>query len=105
MEAIARIAESKLRKAIENGEFDDVPGHGKPLELDDLSRVPPELRMGYKLLRNSGCLPPELEARQELARLGRLLDATGDPTERARLSRLRGDAELRYRLLVERRRR
>jgi hypothetical protein len=97
------IAESKLRTAIAKGEFDDLPGSGKPLELDDLSRVPPELRMGYKLLRNAGCLPPELEARKEMARLGALLDATGDPAERARLSRLRSDAEMRYRLLVERR--
>jgi hypothetical protein len=103
MEAIAVIAESKIRTAIENGEFDNLPGHGKPLELGDLARVPPELRMSYKLLRNAGCLPPELEARKELARLGALLDATGDPTERARLSRLRCDAELRYRLILERR--
>jgi hypothetical protein len=103
VEAIAMIAESKLRTAIAKGEFDDLPGSGKPLELDDLSRVPPELRMGYKLLRNAGCLPPELEARKEMARLGALLDATGDPAERARLSRLRSDAEMRYRLLVERR--
>jgi hypothetical protein len=105
MQAIAKIAESKIRTAIANGEFDDLPGRGKPLELDDLSRVPAELRMGYKLLRNAGCLPPELEARKEMARLGALLDATGGPTERARLSRLRSDAELRYRLLIERRRR
>jgi Domain of unknown function (DUF1992) len=105
MEAIAKIAESKIRTATANGEFADLPGRGKPLELEDLSRVPAELRMGYKLLRNAGCLPPELEARKELARLGGLLDATGDPTERARLSRLRSDAELRYRLLIERRRR
>jgi hypothetical protein len=105
MEAIAKLAESNIRTAMANGEFDDLPGRGKPLELEDLSRVPAELRMGYKLLRNAGCLPPELEARKELARLGGLLDATGDPTERARLSRLRSDAELRYRLLIERRRR
>jgi Domain of unknown function (DUF1992) len=105
MEAVAKLAESKIRTAMANGVFDDLPGRGKPLELEDLSRVPAELRMGYKLLRNAGCLPPELEARKELARLGGLLDATGDPTERARLSRLRSDAELRYRLLIERRRR
>ena len=87
------------------GEFDNLPGHGKPLQLEDLSRVPAELRMGYKLLRNAGCLPPELEARKEEARLGALLAATGDPNERARLSRLRADAQLRYQLLIERRRR
>jgi hypothetical protein len=103
--ALERLAESKIRDAMARGEFDDLPGHGKPLELEDLSRVPAELRMGYKLLRNAGCLPPELEARKEEARLGALLAATGDPEERAGLSRLRADARLRYQLLIERRRR
>jgi Domain of unknown function (DUF1992) len=103
--ALERLAESKIRAAIARGEFDDLPGHGKPLALEDLSRVPPELRMGYKLLRNAGCLPPELEARKEEARLGALLAAAGDPKERARLRRLRAEAQLRYQLLSERRRR
>ena len=105
MDVIARIAESKIQTAIANGEFENLPGRGKPLELDDLSRIPAELRMGYKLLRNAGCLPPELEARREAIRLGALIETTGDPRERARLSRLRADAELLYCLLVERRRR
>ncbi len=105
MDALARTAESKIRSAIARGEFDDLPGHGKPLQLEDLSRVPAEHRMGYKLLRNAGCLPPELEARKEAARLGALLAATGDPEERARLSGLRADALLRYQVLADRRRR
>jgi hypothetical protein len=101
--ALELLAEAKIRAAMADGEFDDLQGHGKPLPLDDLSRVPADLRMGFKLLRNAGCLPPELEARKEVARLGSLIAATGSEEERARLSRLRADAELRYRLLVERR--
>ena len=101
MEAVALLAESKIRAAMARGEFDDLPGRGRPLLFDDW-RVPPELRMGFKLLRNAGCLPPELEARNEIARLGGLIAATGDAEERRRLSSLRADAELRYRLLLER---
>jgi hypothetical protein len=104
MEVLAMLAESKIRAAMARGEFERLPGRGRPLALDDLARVPPELRMGFKLLRNAGCLPPELEARKEVARLGTLIAAAGDAEERTRLSRLRADAELRYRLLVERRR-
>jgi DnaJ homologue, subfamily C, member 28, conserved domain len=104
MEAFARLAESKIRDAMARGEFDDLPGKGKPLQLEDLSRVPADLRLGYKLLRNADCLPPELEARKEVARLGALLATTGDAKERARLSRLRADAELRYAVLADRRR-
>jgi hypothetical protein len=59
--------------------------------------------MGFKLLRNAGCLPPEIEARKEVARLGALVAAADDEDERARLSALRAETELRYRLLVERR--
>jgi hypothetical protein len=105
LRALEQLAESKIRAAMARGEFDNLPGNGKPLALEDLSRVPADLRMGYKLLRNAGCLPPELEARKEEARLGALLAATGDAKERARLSRLRADAQLRYQLLIERRRR
>ena len=103
MEAVALLAESKIRAAMAEGKFDDLPGRGRPLPDDGIARVAPELRMGYRLLRNAGCLPPELEARKEVARLGSLMAATGDAEERRRLFRLRADAELRYRLLVERR--
>jgi Domain of unknown function (DUF1992) len=105
VDALAWLAESKIQAAMARGEFDDLPGRGKPLPLGDLAGVPEDLRMGFKLLRNAGCLPPELEARKELTRLGALVASAGDPEERARLSALRADAELRYRLLIERRRR
>ena len=105
MDLIALIAESKIRTAMARGEFDNLPGHGRPLLLEDCSRVPAELRVGFKMLRNAGCLPPELEARREVIRLGTLIAATGDPKEREHLSRRRADAELRYQLLVERRHR
>jgi hypothetical protein len=57
MKALALLAESKIQAAIAQGEFDDLPGSGKPLQLEDLSRIPADLRMGFKLLRNAGCLP------------------------------------------------
>lgn len=105
MDALTLLAESKIRAAMARGEFENLPGQGRPLPADELSRVPSELRMGFKLLGNAGCLPPELEARKEVARLGSLIASTGDAEERARLSRLRAHAALRYDVLVERRRR
>jgi hypothetical protein len=105
MDAFALMAESKIRAAMDRGEFDDLPGYGRPLPADGLSRVPAGLRMGVRLLRNADCLPPELEARKEAVRLGTLIATTGDPQERSRLRRLRAEAELRYALLAERRRR
>ncbi len=105
MSILGRIAEAKITAAMERGEFDDLPGAGRPLELEDLSRIPPHLRAGYKLLRNADVLPPEVELRREIYSLGGLIDATTDPSEREELRRRRRESELRYALLVERRHR
>ena len=56
MDAFTRLAESRIRSAIEAGEFDDLPGHGKPLPPDALARVPADLRMGLRILRNPRAL-------------------------------------------------
>ncbi len=66
-------AERHILEAQRKGELDDLPGSGEPLELDDDSHVPAELRAGYRLLKNAGCLPPELEMRKEAIELADLL--------------------------------
>ena len=68
------LAEEQIQAAIRRGEFDDLAGSGKPLELDDDSSVPDELRVAYRILRNAGCLPPELTLRNEIHQLESLLD-------------------------------
>ena len=60
------IAEQKIAEAIAKGELDDLPGAGRPLELDDERLVPEELRVAYRILKNAGCLPPELETPGEI---------------------------------------
>lgn len=73
MDAWDQVAEQRILEAMEKGEFDDLEGAGKPLDLDDNSMVPPELRMAYRILKNAGYLPPELEARKELQAVEDLL--------------------------------
>ena len=88
MDLFAVIAERRILEAMERGEFDDLPGKGKPLNLsDDDPMVPEELRMAYRMLSNAGLLPPELEVRKELLRLQDLLDAVQDEGERRRRRR------------------
>ncbi|HHG8775019.1 TPA: DUF1992 domain-containing protein [Raoultella planticola] len=81
-------AERHILDAQSKGDFDDLPGRGEPLTLDDDLNIPPELRAGYRLLKNAGCLPPELEQRKEAIALVDLLKAVrpGDP-QYAELSR------------------
>lgn len=56
MDAIAFVAERKIEEAIAAGEFDHLPGMGAPLQLDDLSHMPADMRMAYIILKNSGYL-------------------------------------------------
>lgn len=70
---IDQLAEQHIRAAQEKGELSDLPGEGAPLELDDDSHVPAELRSGYRLLKNAGFLPPELEMRREALEISDLL--------------------------------
>lgn len=69
------LAERHIQTALESGELQGLAGEGKPLTLDDDSHVPPELRVGYRLLKNAGYLPPALLARQEAVSLAELLSA------------------------------
>jgi len=97
------LAEARLQAAIADGAFDDLPGHGKPLALEDLSRVSEDLRASYCLLKGANVLPEELQAREETLRIEDLIAACQDDEERLALRRRRDAAALRYRLLMERR--
>jgi DnaJ-like protein len=103
VQIFTRIVEARIAEAVERGDFDHLPGAGRPLELEDLSRVPPELRPAYKVLRNADVLPPEAELRGEIYSLGCLIDATADEADRDQLRRRRRELELNYAILVERR--
>jgi hypothetical protein len=78
MFAFEWIAEQKIREAIEAGEFDNLPGKGKPVDLDDYWQQDPETRMAYIVLKNSGYLPPRLFLRKEIERLMNEVAATTD---------------------------
>jgi hypothetical protein len=94
MEIFARIAEQRILEAMERGGFENLPGKGRPLRMDDDSIVPDELRVAYKLLKNAGCIPPELELHKEVMNLKDLLNTVDDGEERGR--RLK---ELNFKLL------
>lgn len=79
------IAERRIRDAQERGEFDDLPGAGAPLEPEDNALVPEELRAAYRILKNSGFLPPELQVYGEIREVEQLLQRVTDDGERTRL--------------------
>jgi hypothetical protein len=79
-----KIAESRIKDAMERGEFDNIKGRGKPLVFEDDSLIPPDLRMAYKMLKNAGFIPPELQGEKEIKAATDLLESLEDEQERYR---------------------
>jgi hypothetical protein len=82
-----RIAEQRILEAQRKGAFDNLPGKGKPLELEDLSWVPEDLRIGYHVLKNAHVLPPEVELLKDIHSLEDLLKHVEDEGERRSLAK------------------
>jgi hypothetical protein len=68
------IAERRIIAAIERGELSDLPGQGAPLDLDDGALIPETLRMAYRILRNAGFVPPEVETLRTIGDLERSIE-------------------------------
>ena len=87
VDALAWIGERRIEAAIRAGAFDRLPGMGRPLALDDLDHVAPELRQAFLVLRNAGCLGDETGAGVPVTTLAPLLAACGarDPVAALRL--------------------
>jgi hypothetical protein len=79
-----KIADEKIREAIERGEFKDLPGEGEPLHLEDDRHLPADLRLVYKILKNAECLPPEVELRKQIQTAEDLLAGMTDTKEKYR---------------------
>jgi len=79
-----KIIEERIRKAQDEGEFENLPGSGKPLALEE-PNIPEELRLAYKILKNAECLPPEIELKKEITRIEDVLAGMTDTSEKYRV--------------------
>ena len=102
--AFERIAEQRLRQAINDGWLDDLSNRGQKIDLEEYFRTPEEVRMAYSVMKSANCLPEEVELRNDIARLERAI-VSANVSERPRLQRDLADRTLRLDLLVERARR
>ncbi|MET0650695.1 MAG: DUF1992 domain-containing protein [Pyrinomonadaceae bacterium] len=97
-----KLVEQKIREAQEAGEFDNLEGAGRPVNLEAYFNTPEELRAGYAVLKSAGVLPEEAAVLKELNETAARLEECRDEVERERLRRVVRDLQLKYDLWVER---
>lgn len=85
------------------GEFTNLPGAGKPLDLEEYFSTPEELRMAFSILKNANCFPAEVELLRELARLDETLKQTSDDATRREVQRTILNRRTELAMMLERR--
>ena len=60
------LIDQKIREAMEQGEFDDLPGKGEPLDTSVNPFEDPEMRLAHRMLRNAGFAPSWIEERKDI---------------------------------------
>ena len=113
-----KMIEKRILEAQKKGEFDDLPGSGEPISVEDDSHVPEDLRLTYKILKNANCVPPEVQLRKDIRKMEDMLEGMSDEKEKYRhikrinfkimqlnmmgkASPLLGDTELYYNKVLE----
>ncbi len=80
-----KIVEERILKAQKMGEFENLPGSGKPLVFEDNRFISEELRLAYKILKNADCLPVEIELKKEIKQTEDLLSGMQETSEKYRM--------------------
>lgn len=93
--------EAIIREAMNRGEFENLRGKGKPLDLSTYFETPEEVRLAYTALKNAGLVPEEIRLLQEIAALREQLEKVSDEDERRPIRKIMSDKQLQYNLLME----
>lgn len=97
--------EQIIQDAIARGEFENLPGAGKPIDLSAYFDTPEEIRVAYSILKSADILPQEAELLKEITALKDAVDAERNVAKKKRLLKTLDDKRLAFNLLMERQKR
>jgi hypothetical protein len=100
--ALDRIVEALIKEAQERGEFDNLPGKGKPIDLTSYFETPEEIRVAQTLLKNAGMTSPEVQLLKEIAERRQLLAALQDEKKKAEVQKQIQQKQIEFNLKMER---
>ena len=100
-----KIVEALIREAQERGEFDNLPGKGKPIDLSSYFETPEEVRLAQSVLKNAGMTPPEVETLREIAGLRQVQEAVTDEAKKQEIRKRIEQKQMEFNLMMERQKR
>jgi hypothetical protein len=96
-----RIVEAIIQEAIERGEFDNLPGRGKPVDLTEYFETPEEVRLVHSVLKNAGMTSREVDLLKEIAELKQILAAVLDDKRREDIQKQIQRKQIEFGLMME----
>jgi hypothetical protein len=103
--AFDRIVEAIIKDAMERGEFDNLPGMGKPIDLTEYFDTPEELRLANSMLKNAGMTSREVDLLKEIAELKQVLVALVEEKKKEEITRQIQQKQIEFSLMMERQKR
>jgi hypothetical protein len=103
--AFEKIVEALIRQAQERGEFDNLPGKGKPIDLTAYFETPEDVRLAQSVLKNAGMTPPEVQLLKEIAELRQLHAAVVEEKKKEEIQKKIQDKQMEFNFMMERQKR
>jgi hypothetical protein len=100
-----KIVEAMIREAQERGEFDNLPGKGRPIDLSAYFETPEEVRMAQSVLKNGGMTSPEALLLKEIAELRQTLRSLADEAKKQEIQQQIQQKQIEFNLVMERHKR
>jgi len=100
-----KATEAIIKEAMERGEFDDLPGKGKPIDLTEYFEMPEDVRVAQTMLKNAGMASREVDLLKEIAELRQVLIKVVDEKKKDEIQKQIQEKQIEFSLRMEKRKR
>ena len=100
-----KIVEALIKDAQKRGEFDNLPGKGKPIDLTAYFETPEEVRLAQSVLKNAGMTSPEVQLLKEIAELRQVQEADTEEVKKREIQKQIEKKQMEFNLMMERQKR
>lgn len=97
-----KLVEEKIKQAQERGEFDNLPGKGKPIDLSAYFETPEDIRLAQSVLKNGGFTSREVDLLNEIAALKEILTGNMDDAKKQEIQKQIQEKQIEFNVVMER---